>query len=101
MRESATQMSKAHNLGLELLRKDITDKDRIQISEGPTHSNPHDKYNGQIQCGPLCSDGERYGQYKPSRSKTFLKKQHMAKEPKRFYDKVLRLETTLRRFTHW
>ena len=92
MRESATQMSKARNLGRELLREDMTDEDRIQISEGPTHSNPHDKHNGSVQCGPRRSDGEQNGRFRPSRSKTFPNKLCMAKEQKN-YIKVKSVET--------
>ena len=92
MREGATQMRRARSLGLELIREDITDNDRILISENATYSNPHDKHNGSVQCGPRRSDGERNGRYRPSRSKTFLNKLRLAKEEKNDI-KVKSLET--------
>ena len=76
MRDGGRQIDRARSLGLELIRDDIADTDRIvQISDHiASSSNPHDRHNGSVQCGPRRSDGERSGQYRPTRSKTFLNK---------------------------
>jgi hypothetical protein len=70
MRDNAIQMNRARNLGLELIREDIADTDRIRVSEHSGSSNPHDRHNGSVQRGPRRSDGERNGRYRPTRSKT-------------------------------
>ncbi|CAB3994344.1 Angiopoietin-1 receptor [Paramuricea clavata] len=82
MRDNAIQMNRARNLGLELIREDIADTDRIRVSEHSASSNPHDRHNGSVQRGPRRSDGERNGRYRPTRSKTFLNRLRNAKEEK-------------------
>lgn len=82
MRDNAIQMNRARNLGLELIREDIADTDRIRVSEHSGSSNPHDRHNGSVQRGPRRSDGERNGRYRPTRSKTFLNRLRNAKEEK-------------------
>jgi hypothetical protein len=97
----ANQLNRAHTLGRELTREDITDTDRVQffdIANQASGTNAHDRHNATVGRGPRRMDGERNGRFRSTRSRHFLDRLEKAKlEQNRFKIKHLREISNLER----